>query len=61
MNVQSSDEKFFFLLASPVLIGPWPSLMDFSIHRHLVGLFGWGISPTQGLYQMKNYRDKFGK
>jgi hypothetical protein len=27
----------------------WPSLMDFSIHRHLVGLLGWGISPTQGL------------
>jgi hypothetical protein len=21
--------------------------MDFSIHRHLVGLLGWGISPTQ--------------
>jgi hypothetical protein len=21
--------------------------MDFSIHRYLVGLLGWGISPTQ--------------
>jgi hypothetical protein len=31
--------------------GPWPSLMDFSIHRHLVGLLGWGISPTRGLYR----------
>jgi hypothetical protein len=40
---------FFFQLASTVLIGPWPSLMDFSIHRHLVGLLGWGISQTQGL------------
>jgi hypothetical protein len=30
--------------------GPRPSLMDFSIHRHLVGLFGWGIRPTQGCY-----------
>jgi hypothetical protein len=40
----------FFPLASTVLIyGPWPSLMDFSIHRHLVGLLGWGISPTQDL------------
>jgi hypothetical protein len=39
--------NFFFPLASTVLIGPWPSLMDFSIHRHLVGLLGWGISPTQ--------------
>jgi hypothetical protein len=39
-------------LASTVLIcGPWPSLMDFSIHNHLVGLLGWGISPTQGLYR----------
>jgi len=27
--------------------------MDFSIHRHLVGLLGWGISPTQGLYWNK--------
>jgi hypothetical protein len=42
---------FFFLLASTVLIGPWPSSMDFSIHRHLVGLLGWGISPAQGLYR----------
>jgi hypothetical protein len=25
--------------------------MDFSIHRHLVGLLGWGISPTQSLYR----------
>jgi hypothetical protein len=42
---------FFFQLASTVLIcRPWPSLMEFSIHRHLVGLLGWGISPTQGLY-----------
>jgi hypothetical protein len=42
----------FFQLASTVLIcGPWPSLMDFSIHRHVVGLLSWGISPTQGLYQ----------
>jgi hypothetical protein len=41
----------FFQLASTVLIGPWPSLMDFSIHRHLVGLLGWWISPTQGLYR----------
>jgi hypothetical protein len=44
--------SFFFsnwLLQS--FIGPWPSLMDFSIHRHLVGLLGWGISPTQGLYR----------
>jgi hypothetical protein len=41
---------FFFPMASTVRIGPWPSLMDFSIHRHLVGLLGWGISPTQGLY-----------
>jgi hypothetical protein len=41
----------FFPLASTVLIGPWPSLMDFSTHRHLVGLLGWGISPTQGLYR----------
>jgi hypothetical protein len=24
--------------------------MDFSIHRHLVGLLGWGISPTQVVY-----------
>jgi hypothetical protein len=39
--------SFIFKLASTVLIGPWPSLMDFSIHRHLVGLLGWGISPTQ--------------
>jgi hypothetical protein len=39
--------SFFFQLASTVLIGPWPSLMDFSIHRHLVGLLGWGISPRQ--------------
>jgi hypothetical protein len=36
-------------LASTVLIGPWPSLMDLSIHRHLVGLRGWGISPAQVL------------
>jgi hypothetical protein len=42
---------FFFQLASTVCMGPWPSLMDFSIHRHLIGLLGWGISPTQGLYQ----------
>jgi hypothetical protein len=28
----------FFRLASTVLIGPWPSLMDILIHRHLVGL-----------------------
>jgi len=41
---------FFFQLASTVLIRPWPSLMDFSIHRYLVGLLGWGISPMQGLY-----------
>jgi hypothetical protein len=44
-----STQKIFFPLASPVLIGPWPSLMDFSIHRHLLGLLGWGISPTQTL------------
>jgi hypothetical protein len=25
--------------------------MDFSIQRHLVGLLGWGISPTQDLYR----------
>jgi hypothetical protein len=37
---------YFFQLASTALIGPWHSLMDFSIHRHLVGLLGWGISPT---------------
>jgi hypothetical protein len=42
---------FFFPLASTVLIGSWPSLMDFSIHRHLVGLLGWGIGPTQDLYR----------
>jgi hypothetical protein len=41
----------FQLASSTVLIGPWPSLMYFSIHRHLVGLLGWGISPTQGLYR----------
>jgi hypothetical protein len=35
-----SYKEFFFQLASTVLIGPWPSLMDFSIHRHLVGLLG---------------------
>jgi hypothetical protein len=31
----------------------WPTLMGFSIYtqRHLVGLLGWGISPTQGLYR----------
>jgi hypothetical protein len=41
----------FFQLASTVLIcRPWPSLMDFSIHRHLVGLLGWGISQMQSLY-----------
>jgi hypothetical protein len=40
-----------FQLTSTVFIGPWPSLMDFSIHRHLVGLLGWGISPTQGPYR----------
>jgi hypothetical protein len=44
---------FFFPLASTVLIRAWPSLMDFLIHRHLVGLLGWGISPTQGLYRNK--------
>jgi hypothetical protein len=49
-SVWNSLSYFFFPLASTVLIGPWPSLMDFSIHRHLVGLLGWGISPTQGLY-----------
>jgi hypothetical protein len=43
--------NIFFQLASTVLIGPWLSLMDFSIHRHLVGLLGWGISPTQDLYR----------
>jgi hypothetical protein len=43
---------YFFPLASTVLTDlAWPSLMDFSIHRHLVGLLGWGISPIQGLYQ----------
>jgi hypothetical protein len=42
---------FFFPLASTVLIVPWPSLMDFSIHRHFVGFLGWGISPTQGIYR----------
>jgi hypothetical protein len=26
-------KRFFFQLASTVLIGPWPSLMDFSIHN----------------------------
>jgi hypothetical protein len=41
---------FFFQLASTVLTGPWSFLMDFSIHRHLIGLLGWGISPTKGLY-----------
>jgi hypothetical protein len=25
--------------------------MDFSIHTHLVGLLGWGISSTKGLYR----------
>jgi hypothetical protein len=45
-------EFFFFQLASTVLIGPWPSLMDFSIHRHLVGFLGWGISPTQSLMEL---------
>jgi hypothetical protein len=45
------SSSIFFQLASTVLIGPWPSLMDFSIHRHLVGLLGWGISPMQGLYR----------
>jgi hypothetical protein len=29
---QNSIFIFFFQLASTVLIGPWPSLMDFSIH-----------------------------
>jgi hypothetical protein len=42
--------SIFFQLVSTVLIRPWPSLMDFSIHRYLVGLLGWGISPKQGLY-----------
>jgi hypothetical protein len=35
-----AENTFFLQLASTVLIGPWPSLMDFSIHRHLVGLLG---------------------
>jgi hypothetical protein len=26
------------------------ALMDFSIHRHLLGLLGWGISPTQSYH-----------
>jgi hypothetical protein len=43
--------RTYFPLPSTVLIRPWPSLMDFSIHRHLVGLLGWGISPTQGVYR----------
>jgi hypothetical protein len=37
----------FFPLASTVLIGPWHSLMDFSIHRHLVGLLGWGFRSNE--------------
>jgi hypothetical protein len=45
------SDNFFFQLASIVLCGPWSSLMDFSIHRNLVRLLGWGISPTQGLYR----------
>jgi hypothetical protein len=50
-SLYSSPNIIFFQPASTVLIGPWPSLMDFSIHRHLVGLLGWGISQTQGLYR----------
>jgi hypothetical protein len=30
--------------------------MDFSIHRHLVGLLGWGISPTQIFILLAIYR-----
>jgi hypothetical protein len=34
-NIQPIDlHYFFFPLVSTVLIGPWPSLMDFPIHRH---------------------------
>jgi hypothetical protein len=40
---------FFFHWLLQSLSDPWPSLMDFSIHRHLVGLLGWGISLTQTL------------
>jgi hypothetical protein len=43
--------QFFLQLASTVLIGPWPSLMDLLIHRHLVRFLGWGISPTQNVIQ----------
>jgi hypothetical protein len=39
----------FFHLASTVLIGPWSSLTELSIHKHLVGLLGWGISSTQSV------------
>jgi hypothetical protein len=42
---------FFFSTGFYSPYAPWPSLMDFLIHRHLVGLLGWGIIPMQGLYR----------
>jgi hypothetical protein len=47
VDLYRSPSVIFFQLASTVLIcGPWPSLMDFSIHRHLIGLLCWEINPT---------------
>jgi hypothetical protein len=48
---------FFFSTGFYSPCRPWPSLMDFSIHRHLVGLLGWGISPMQGLYRHTGQRN----
>jgi hypothetical protein len=37
----------FIIIALLLLVGPWPL---FQFQFHLVGLFGWGMSWSQGCY-----------
>jgi hypothetical protein len=43
-----SESIFFHWLYSP--LGPWPLIFSFMIILQTVGLLGWVISSSQGLY-----------
>jgi hypothetical protein len=50
INVENCIPVFFFSMALPAHSGSWPRIQFRNHFSQTVGLLGWVISPSQGLY-----------